>query len=737
MAQSDILRETRKWRQYVEANLGGGGSNIVAGTTDDDFAQWSTGSAQWEVSTIFGGNGVNGVQLAGGATQARIEFLTNDLTGARTAYIGPVGLNQFDIVSELNGRPIRIAANDTGGTLRTILNANPNSTTVLRADTELTLQGGGGANVGIRVLSSGAGRIDFSGSRRAEAFSAGFLVGGPADDDVEFRIADTAGNARWVAAFNGGDVLEIDSFVGDGITQFNDRLIAGDPGFEGASIDLGGVSFDSVFKVSNLGGANQAQLILHRHSTTQAPVIIGARSNSNDATHSIVLDGQVMLGLLSSGWDGLNYKVLGQIRSVVDGTPAANDMPGRWEFLTTPAGSTINVERMRIGNGGTVYLTELAAADGDIAGKGQLWVRNDTPNVLMFTDDAGTDFVISAGGVAGADTQVQFNDGGNFGASANLTWDDNTFEITNTTSADPALRLNVGNNPSTAARIETSLGTGYTVLDMRDSSGVNFFRIRHDTSLSLPNNQFLIENSESGDMIEISQDGEIIFCGYEGDPFVMDGVEQGRFTIQNNATMYMEQVLGAQSDRTNYGQLWVRNPDIALMFTDEVGNDYQITPPGNQAAPATLALAADNSDSVASDITVNNDADLTGFTLAANQTYTFEAYIRFSVASGNGGARWDFNVSAGGTDYGVYSWFGVANDGPRLDEDSRDKVALSDEQTITITSGASVGIRIRGTVRTLGAGATIDFQFAQNVSDVGAITRQRGSWIRFTPIASV
>jgi hypothetical protein len=33
----------------------------------------------------------------------------------------------------------------------------------------------------------------------------------------------------------------------------------------------------------------------------------------------------------------------------------------------------------------------LAAADGDTAAYGQLWVKNTTPCELWFTDDAGTD----------------------------------------------------------------------------------------------------------------------------------------------------------------------------------------------------------------------------------------------------------------------------------------------------------------------------------------------------------
>ncbi len=40
---------------------------------------------------------------------------------------------------------------------------------------------------------------------------------------------------------------------------------------------------------------------------------------------------------------------------------------------------------------GVLFLTEQANAEADVAGKGQLWVKNAVPNTLWFTDDAGYD----------------------------------------------------------------------------------------------------------------------------------------------------------------------------------------------------------------------------------------------------------------------------------------------------------------------------------------------------------
>lgn len=44
---------------------------------------------------------------------------------------------------------------------------------------------------------------------------------------------------------------------------------------------------------------------------------------------------------------------------------------------------------------GSVRMAEKAAAGNDLAGYGQIWVKNDTPNTLWFTDDAGTDHQIA------------------------------------------------------------------------------------------------------------------------------------------------------------------------------------------------------------------------------------------------------------------------------------------------------------------------------------------------------
>jgi hypothetical protein len=136
-------------------------------------------------------------------------------------------------------------------------------------------------------------------------------------------------------------------YVVNGTSRIN-GLIAGDPGTEASGITIGGSLFESVLKCSGLGGSDQAQFIMHRHSTSFGPVIVGARSNSDTATHTIVADGQEVLTLVGVGWDGNDYERCAGIRMRVDGTPGSADMPGRIDFETTPNGSAALSLALRI-----------------------------------------------------------------------------------------------------------------------------------------------------------------------------------------------------------------------------------------------------------------------------------------------------------------------------------------------------------------------------------------------------
>ena len=95
---------------------------------------------------------------------------------------------------------------------------------------------------------------------------------------------------------------------------------------------------------------------------------------------------------------------------------------------------------------GTVFIQERADAQADEAGKGQLWVDNQTPCELYFTTDAGNDIQITSGtSVVGPASAVSMTNGSDnriatatgaaaLNGEANLTFDGNTLTVTDAVS---------------------------------------------------------------------------------------------------------------------------------------------------------------------------------------------------------------------------------------------------------------------------------------------------------------
>lgn len=128
----------------------------------------------------------------------------------------------------------------------------------------------------------------------------------------------------------------------------------GNVGTEGSGINIGGTTYESSFKVSDIDGTNYAQTILHRHSTTLEPLIVGARSNSNTTAHTDVSTGQNLFTVYAAGWAGSNYKLFGSQSFGVDsaGTVSNTSAPGVYSLKLTPDGSTTLNEVLNIDSKG-------------------------------------------------------------------------------------------------------------------------------------------------------------------------------------------------------------------------------------------------------------------------------------------------------------------------------------------------------------------------------------------------
>jgi len=92
-------------------------------------------------------------------------------------------------------------------------------------------------------------------------------------------------------------------------------------------------------------------------SVTDGPNILLKRARGTMASPTIVLDGDTIGSLRWYAYDGTDWaSISAGIMAEVDGTPGANDTPGRLLFRTAADGSNSLTERMRIDSAGLVTI---------------------------------------------------------------------------------------------------------------------------------------------------------------------------------------------------------------------------------------------------------------------------------------------------------------------------------------------------------------------------------------------
>ncbi|HBR15017.1 MAG TPA: hypothetical protein DD723_05685, partial [Candidatus Omnitrophica bacterium] len=119
------------------------------------------------------------------------------------------------------------------------------------------------------------------------------------------------------------------------------------------NVGIGTTSPDSVLQVvaDTEGGLSMK---IASDSSILNPLIYSTRSRGTVAAPTIVSSQDTLFEIYSIGYDGAAYREAGSITLTVDGTPGASDMPGRWDFFTTPDGSASQQNRMTIKNSGNV-----------------------------------------------------------------------------------------------------------------------------------------------------------------------------------------------------------------------------------------------------------------------------------------------------------------------------------------------------------------------------------------------
>jgi hypothetical protein len=204
----------------------------------------------------------------------------------------------------------------------------------------------GGANSGARIAFSN-GTNDYADNRYAYI---GAINTGASESGNHLVFATNA---------NGGSPSEkarIDSsgrlLVGTSSARSNaDYQFGLDTPRQQLELANGGLGFSIIQNYDNGTAATPAYLTLARAGSTA----IGSTT--------IVANNNWLGEIDFSGSDGTDFTRAASIRAEVDGTPGANDMPGRLVFSTTADGASSPTERMRISANGQTDVF-VSSADG-------------------------------------------------------------------------------------------------------------------------------------------------------------------------------------------------------------------------------------------------------------------------------------------------------------------------------------------------------------------------------------
>ena len=274
--------------------------------------------------------------------------------------------------------------------------------------------------------------------------------------DVDFRIeSDDEPNAFVV---NGGDdTILIGTAVSDGTVGITPR-----------------------FQIEGTSKATGTMSLTRNSNDVYGPHLVLGKTRGTAVNSDTIIQDNDYLGVIAfSAADGTDRNSLAAgIHVLVDGTPGANDTPGRMVFLTTADGANGPSSRMTILSGGNVGIgTSTPSADTGVARFLQIGSSSDAHSGLVIEDNSGQWEIQNNGGMsffydgaskmalttAGALTATSFNGitSKTFGTSSIMIGDSTTGTI-NAANYNTGLGVNVFASLTSG---DENIAIGYGALD--------------------------------------------------------------------------------------------------------------------------------------------------------------------------------------------------------------------------------------------------------------------------------
>jgi hypothetical protein len=125
-----------------------------------------------------------------------------------------------------------------------------------------------------------------------------------------------------------------------------------------------GSTVGAVFQQVNTDSVVNASFSRYTNDTSGAILSLGKSRGTSAGSYTIVQNGDELGSIRFAAADGTDLVTqAAQITCAVDGTPGANDMPGRLVFSTTADGASSPTERMRIRADGSIEMGKADSGD--------------------------------------------------------------------------------------------------------------------------------------------------------------------------------------------------------------------------------------------------------------------------------------------------------------------------------------------------------------------------------------
>ena len=156
------------------------------------------------------------------------------------------------------------------------------------------------------------------------------------------------GSTGGLTFYNGSERLRIDS---------SGRLLVGT---SSARSNFYNTTAGAVLQVEGSGGSGDSRRIavIGSDNTAQSGggLLLAHQRSGSIGGNTILQSGDDIGVVTFQGNDGTDFVEAAVIEAEVDGTPGADDMPGRLVFSTTADAAATPTERMRIGNAGNILM---------------------------------------------------------------------------------------------------------------------------------------------------------------------------------------------------------------------------------------------------------------------------------------------------------------------------------------------------------------------------------------------